>query len=168
MLTKLLTGGLAAGAIAVPLAGVAWADPPANPGPPAVPGTNSPAPGGPAQTTPGQPAAPAANGQDPTCVVSANNPATNPTNNGSTASTAQWTQVATLQGSVASNLGLPAGQVAKVFCAPAGTPNPQGQPTGATGAPNALGQPGGTETAGQVPPAQPAGVSNPGQVPPAQ
>ena len=72
MLTKFLTGGLVAGAIAVPLAGVAWADPPVNPGGPIVPGSTSQAgstsPGpaangqgqGQGQTAPGQPAAPVA------------------------------------------------------------------------------------------------------------
>jgi len=174
MLSKLLTGGLAAGAIAVPLAGVAWADPPANPGPPSVPGYTSPAPGAPAQgpAAPGQ-QAPAANGQGPTCIVGANAP-----ENGPGVTGAQWQQVATLQGPVASQLGLPAGEVAKVFCTPAGTPNPQGQPAGVEN-PNPLsqpagvdnpttpGQPSGTENPGQNPPAQPTGA-NPSQVPPAQ
>jgi hypothetical protein len=130
-----LTGVLAAGAMAVPLAAVAWADPPPNPNPPAVPESNgqnpaSPSPGGvPAANGlgPANPAAPA--GQGPVCVVSANTPTQGTATQGTAGTT--WRQVATLQGSVASDLGLPEGQPLKVFCAPAGTQNPQGQPAGA-------------------------------------
>jgi hypothetical protein len=149
MLKKLLTGGLAAGAIGIPFAGVAWADPPVNPGPPAVPDSNAQG-----SAVPAQPAAvPASNGQGPSCIVSANAPAEAAP--GTQAAGTQWRQVATLQGSDATDLGLPPGQVVKVFCAPAGTQTPSAQATG-------------VENPGQIPQAQPAGVQNPGQIPPAQ
>jgi len=165
MLKKLLTGGMAAGAIGIPFAGVAWADPPVNPGPPAVPDSNAqgsavpgqpaavPASNGQGPATPGQPGVPAANGQGPSCIVSANAPAEAAP--GTQAAGTQWRQVATLQGSDATDLGLPPGQVVKVFCAPAGTQTPSAQATG-------------VENPGQIPQAQPAGVQNPGQIPPAQ
>ena len=150
MLKKLLTGVLAAGAMAVPLAAVAGADPSPNPNPPAVPEANGQGPANPAT-----PAVPGSNGQAPICVVSANPPAPGTsvqvtTAQGTTAQgtsvqvapAATWQQVATLQGSVATDLGLPAGQPMNVFCAPAGTQNPQGQPASAElpGQPN-LGPP---------------------------
>ncbi len=164
MLKKLLTGGLAAGAMAVPLAGLAWADPVPNPTPPA-PGVNGQGP-----TMPGQPAVPSSNGQNPTCIVSANTPAPLPSAPGASvqgAANSDWQQVATLQGSVASNLGLPPGQVVKVFCAPAGVQNPQGQPTGFEngGQPGTQlpGQPGAQNPwqPGQQPSAEQTGPQNP-------
>jgi hypothetical protein len=142
MLKKMLTGALAASAMAVPLAAVAWADPPPNPNPPAVPNPLNPNPPatpesyGQGPMNPATPAVSGPNGQGPTCVVSANPPAQGATAQGTSAEgtsaegtpATTWRQVATLQGSVASDLGLPSGQTMKVFCAPAGTPNPQGQP----------------------------------------
>lgn len=128
MLKKLLTGALAAGAMAVPLAAVAWADPSPAPNPPSGPDTNAQGPG-----NPGTPVAPSSYGQGPTCLVLPNAPAQGTSVQGAAEggmSATNWQQVATLQGSVASNLGLPAGQTMKVFCAPAGTPNPQGLPIG--------------------------------------
>jgi hypothetical protein len=83
---------------------------------------------------PANPAVAGSNGQAPTCVVSANTPpqagsgtVNNPVQG---APAATWREVATLQGSAASDLGLPAGQTMKVFCAPAGTPNLAEQPVG--------------------------------------
>ena len=161
MLKKLLTGGLAACTMAVPLAAVASADPSPTPNPPAMPNVNSqnptnPNPGavpganGPGPVSPAAPAAAGPNGQTPTCVVSANTPAQGPP--GTT-----WRQVATLQGSVASGLGLPPGQTMNVFCAPVGAPNLAEQPVGsanpgqATPAPNPVqNQPG--QTGPQNPP----------------
>ncbi|MBV9088353.1 MAG: hypothetical protein JO044_00370 [Mycobacteriaceae bacterium] len=161
--------------MAVPLAGLAWADPAPNPTPPPATGANGQGstnsnpsavpdanPQGP--TTPGSPAVPAANGQGPTCVVGQNAPAPTPSANGTQgpSGTADWRQVATLQGPVASDLGLPPGQVVKVFCAPAGTPNPSVQPTGFenSGQP---GQPGPQNP--PLPPPAPTGPQNqaPGQ-----
>jgi hypothetical protein len=171
MLKKLLTGTLAAGAVAVPLAAVAWADPPPNPNPPAVPASNGQ---GPANLA--TPAVAGPNGQAPVCVVSANAPApetsvqgtaqgTSPVTNAQGPGTTTWRQVATLQGSDATDLGLPAGQPMKVFCAPAGTQNPQGQPAGAEipGQPN-VGQPNPAQNPVQNQPGQP-GTQNsvPGQ-----
>lgn len=129
MLKKLLTGVLTAGAMAVPLAAAAWADPAPNPNPPA----NDQGPANPAA-----PAAPASNGQGPVCVVAATPPAPGTSIQGTTAQGASaqvppgaaWQQVATLQGPVASDLGLPAGQPMNVFCAPTGSQNPQSQPAG--------------------------------------
>ena len=157
MLKKLLTGVLAAGAMAVPLAAVAWADPPPNPNPPAVPQGNDQAPGNPAA-----PAVPSATGQGPICVVAATPPAPGAPIQGATAEGtpaqvapgATWQQVATLQGPAASNLGLPAGQPMNVFCAPTGSQNPQGQPSGY--------QPGQTNP-GQTNPANPMQNPAPGQ-----
>jgi hypothetical protein len=166
MLKKLLTGGLAAGAMAVPFAGLAWADPAPNPTPPPVPSANGPAnpnppavpdanPQGP--TTPAL-AVPASNGQGPTCVVSANAPAQG-------TSGTDWRQVATLQNSVASDLGLPPGQVVKVFCTPANVQNPQQQPAGfenpgptGTQNPEQPGAPNPLPPAGQTGPQNPAPV----------
>jgi hypothetical protein len=166
MLKKSLTGLLAASAISIPLAAVAWADPTPNPNPPAVPQANG-QPGNPnAPATPeayGQnpanptaPAAPGGNGAGPVCVVSANVPtqgigAQGTANQGASSDT--WRQVATLQGSVATQLGLNGGQPMKVFCAPAGTENPQGQPVSVENP----GQP----TIGQIPAQNPL----PGQPP---
>ena len=147
MLKKLLMGSLAASAMAVPLAGVAWADPLPNPNPPPVPNANgqNPADPNPAAVpqanglglvNPATPAITGSNGQGPTCVVSANTPAqgTSPTVNNPVqgAPGATWLQVATLEGSVASDLGLPPapGQTMKVFCAPVGSQNLAEQPTG--------------------------------------
>ena len=139
MLKKLLTGVLAAGAMAVPLAAAAWADPAPNPNPPAAPGANDQGPANPAA-----PVVPSSNGQGPVCVVAANPPAPGTSIPGVTAqgTSAQvppgtaWQQVATLQGPIASDLGLPAGQPANVFCAPTGSPNPLGQPAGYQGQTN--------------------------------
>jgi hypothetical protein len=133
MLKKLLTGVLAAGAMAVPFAAAAWADPSPNPNPPAAPEANDQGPANPAT-----PAVPSSNGQGPICVVAANPPAPGTSIQGATAQGTSvqvtpgttWQQVATLHGSVASDLGLPAGQPMNVFCAPTGSQNPQGQPTG--------------------------------------
>jgi hypothetical protein len=133
MLKKLLTGVLAAGAMAVPLAAAAWADPSPNPNPPAVPEANDQGPANPAT-----PAVPSSNGQGPVCVVAANPPAPWTSIQGATAQGTSvqvtpgttWQQVATLQGPVASDLGLPAGQPMNVFCAPTGSQTTQGQPTG--------------------------------------
>ena len=70
---------------------------------------------------------------------------------------ATWQQVATLQGPVASDLGLPAGQPMNVFCAPTGSQNPQGQPTSyQPGQPNP----------GQTNPAQAPLPNPPGQIGP--
>jgi hypothetical protein len=153
MLKKLLTGVLAASAMAVPLAAAAWADPSPNPNPPAAPQANDQGPANPAT-----PAVPSSNGQGPVCVVAANPPAPWTSIQGATAQGTSvqvtpgttWQQVATLQGPVASDLGLPAGQTMSVFCAPTGSQNPQGQPTGY--------QPGQTNP----------GQTNPGQTNPAQ
>jgi hypothetical protein len=131
MLKKLLTGALAASAMAVPLAGVVAADPSTSPNPPAAPNANAQNlvnPNGPAAPASGQgpanAAAPAVTGpQTPACVVSANTPAQGPP--GTT-----WLQVTTLQGSLASELGLSPGQTMSVYCAPAGAPNVAEQPTG--------------------------------------
>jgi len=155
MLKKLLTGGLAAGAMAVPLAGLAWADPVPNPTPP-VPGANAQGPA--AQG----PAASGANpASEPTCVVSQNTPVQAPAGN-STSPAGEWRQVATLQGSVASDLGMPPGQTVKVFCAPASTQNPGAQPTG-FGLPGQQGAPGTEQGAPQNPliPGQPPAPQNP-------
>ena len=150
MLKKSLTGLVAASALAVPLAAVAWADPTPTPTPPALPGTTGQNPAAPEANgqgplNPPAPGAPGSNGPAPVCVVSATTP-TAPQTQGIPAqgapSTTKWLPVATLQGSVASDLGLPSGTPVKVFCAPAGTPNPQGQPANAEipGQPN-FGQP---------------------------
>lgn len=161
MLKKLLTGVVAASAMAVPLATAAWADPAPNPNPPAVPGGNDQGPANPAA-----PAAQGSNGQGPVCVVGANPPAPGTPVQGASAQGtplqvapgATWQQVATLQGPVASDLGLPAGQQTKVFCAPAGSSqNPQGQPAGY--------QPGQTNP-GQTNPAQGQQQNPPGQTGP--
>jgi hypothetical protein len=157
MLKKLLTGVLAASTVAVPLATVAWAEPSPTPSPPAVPGANGQNPAN--ANAPAAPEAngqvPSANGQNPVCVVSANMPTEGipptPTTTGTPA--AAWRQVATLQGSVASDLGLPAGQPMKVFCAPASSQNPS---------PNPQGQPASAQNPGQTNPA----VSLPGQTGP--
>lgn len=167
MLKKLLMGSLAAGAMAVSLAGAAWADPLPSPNPPPVPNPNgqNPASPGPAAAPqanglgPVNPAATPAiagsNGQGPTCVVSATTPAqgTSATvnNPGQGAPATPWRQVATLEGSVASDLGLPPGQTMKVFCAPAGTPNLAEQPTTGLG------------NSGQTNPAQNPVQNQPGQ-----
>jgi hypothetical protein len=162
MLKKMLTGVLAAGALAVPLAAVASADPTPNPNPPAVPESNGQSP-----TNPATPGVPGSNGQGPICVVSANTPTQGTTTQGMTAqgttsqgTTAQtsWRQVATLQGSVASDLGLPAGQPMKVFCAPAGSQNPQGQPASAENA--------GQTNTGPINPAMNPAQNLPGQTGP--
>ena len=160
MLKKLLTGGLAAGAMAVPLAGLAWADPVPNPTPP-VPGAN-------AQSPASGPAVPAANGanpaNEPTCVVSQNTPVQAPAGS-STSPAGEWRQVATLQGSVATDLGLPPGQNVKVYCAPASAQNPAAQPTG-FGLPGQQGMPGTEQGAPQqnpLIPGQPAPNPAPGQ-----
>ena len=155
---KLLTGVLAAGAMAVPLAGVAWADPAPNPNPPAVPESNYQGPANPAS-----PVAPVSTGEGPICVVAANPPASGSSVQGATAqgTTGEvapgttWRQVATLQGSVATDLGVPAGQPMNVYCVPAGSPNAQGQPASAE-------TPGQTNS-GQVSPVQPGstGSQNP-------
>jgi hypothetical protein len=155
VLKKLLTGGLAAGAMTVPLAGLAWADPTPNPNPPAVPGANgqglvnanppaAPEANGQGPTIAGAPAVPGSNEQGPTCVVSTNTPA-------QAAPGTDWRQVATLQGSVASDLGLPPGQVVNVFCTPTGAQNPS------TTQPAGLANPGqpGTENPGQPGPLNP-------------
>ena len=172
MLKRTLTGLVAATAMAVPLAAVAWADPSPTPIPPAGPGANGQAP-----TNSASPAAPAANGGNPVCVVSANTPSTSmqgtsgpggPAQQGNPGTT--WHQVATLQGSMATQIGLPAGgQQMKVFCAPPGTENPQGQPVsypgqqGQPGAPGAPGTPGAPGAPGaQNVPGQP-GAPAPGQ-----
>ena len=147
MLKKLLMGGLAAGAMAVPLAGVAWADPLPNPNPPPMPNPSDQNPAVP-QANPATPAVAGSNGQGPTCVVSANAPAQGPApavNNpvqGAPGTT--WLQVATLEGSVASDLGLPPapGQTMKVFCAPVGSQSLAAE--------------------------QPTGLANPGQMNPVQ
>jgi hypothetical protein len=160
MLKKLLTGVLAAGAMAVPLAAAAWADPSPNPNPPAAPEANDQGPANPAT-----PAVPSSNGQDPVCVVAATPPAPGTFIQGVTAQGtsvqvtpgATWQQVATLQGPIASDLGLPAGQPMNVFCAPTGSQNPQGQPTGY--------QPGQTNP-GQTNPAQAPLQNPPGQTGP--
>jgi hypothetical protein len=181
MLKKLLMGGMAAGVMAVPLAGVAWADPMPNPSPTpmpnpsgqnpatanpgavpesnaipgAVPEANPTMPGMPGAMPEANPAMPAGAGssaQGPTCVVSANAPA--PTvNNAAQGAPVTWLQVATLEGSVASQLGMPAAptQMMKVFCAPVGSLS------GAAEQPTGLSNPG-----------QPTGMSNPGQPNPAQ
>ena len=142
MLKKLLMGGLAAGAMAVPLAGVAWADPLPTPNPPPMPNPSGQNPANPnpvavPQANPTTPAGAGTNGQGPTCVVSANAPAQGPTatvnNPVQGAPGMTWLQVATLEGSVASNLGLPPapGQTMKVFCAPVGSQSLAAeQPTG--------------------------------------
>jgi hypothetical protein len=162
MLKKSLTGVLAAGAMAVPLAAAAWADPAPNPNPPAPPGANAQGP-----VNPAMPAVPSSNGQGPVCVVGANPPAPG-TFQGVTAQGTSvqvppgttWQQVTTLQGPVASDLGLPAGQPANVFCASTGSPNPLGQPAGY--------QPGQTNP-GQAPLQNPApGQQNLGQTNPAE
>jgi hypothetical protein len=160
MLKKLLTGSLAAGALAVPLAGVAWADPVPSPNPPTVPNTAPANPANPAAVpeangqNPANPAAPGANGQAPTCVVSANIPAQG--------TPGTWRQVATLQGSTASDLGLPAGQNMKVFCAPMGTQNTAEQPASLSNpSQTSPGQPGAPAPAPlQTQPGQP-GPQNP-------
>lgn len=160
MLKKLLTGVVAAGAMAVPLATAAWADPPPNPNPPAVPGGNDQGPANPAA-----PAVQGTNGQGPVCVVGVNPPAPGTAVQGASAQGtpvqaapgAMWQQVATLQGPVASDLGVPAGQQMKVFCAPTGSQNPQGQPAGY--------QPGQTNP-GQTNPAQGGPQNAPGQTGP--
>jgi hypothetical protein len=160
MLKKLLTGVLAASAMAVPLAAAAWADPSPNPNPPAAPEANDQGPANPAA-----PAVPSSNGQGPVCVVAANPPAPGTLIQGVTAQGtsvqvtpgATWQQVATLQGPVASDLGLPAGQTTNVFCAPTGSQNPAGQPTGY--------QPGQTNP-GQTNPAQGPLQNPPGQTGP--
>jgi hypothetical protein len=172
MLKKLLTGVLAAGAMAVPLAAVAWADPPPNPNPPAVPHANDQGPANPAA-----PVVPSGNGQGPICVVAANPPAPGTSIQGATAQGtpaevtpgATWQQVATLQGPAASNLGLPAGQPMNVFCAPTGSPNPQSQSTGyqpgqTNPAPAPLQNPQGEPTGYQPGQTNP-GQTNPGQTP---
>jgi hypothetical protein len=158
MLKKLLTGVVAAGAMAVPLAAVAGADPTPAPNPPAVPGTNAENPANPpaAPQANGAPGAPGTNAQSPVCVVSANTPAQGtpaqgmPAQGTPASTTTNWRQVATLQGSMASDLGLPAGQPMKVFCAPAGSQNP---------AQNSQGQPAGLQTPGQPNPP----LNQPGQ-----
>ena len=167
MLKKLLTGALAAGAMAVPLAAVAWADPTPNPNPPAAPTANDQGPANPATPT-----VPSSNGQGPICVVAANPPAPGTSIQGATAQGtpvqvapgATWQQVATLQGPVASDLGVPAGQPMNVFCAPTGSQNPQGQPTGYQ-----PGQPNPAQAPLQNPQGQPTGnqpdQTNPGQAP---
>jgi hypothetical protein len=164
MLKKVLTGALSASAMALPLAGLAWADPPPGPNPPTVPNANGQNP-----ANPNPPAVPTGNGQNPantatpmvagsggqspSCVVSAGTPVQGPP--GTT-----WVQVATLDGSVASELGLTSGQTMSVFCAPVGSPNVAERPT-------ALGNPG--QTNPQQSPAQnqppPTGPQNavPGQ-----
>jgi hypothetical protein len=167
MLKKLLTGVLAAGAMAVPLAAVAWADPPPNPNPPAIPQGNDQGPANPAA-----PAVPSGNGQGPICVVAANPPAPGTSIQGATAQGtpaevtpgATWQQVATLQGPAASNLGLPAGQPTNVFCAPTGPQNPQGQPTGNQPSQTNPGQGPSQNPQGQPTGYQP-GQTNPGQAP---
>jgi hypothetical protein len=169
MLKKLLMGGVAAGAMAVPLAGAAWADPVPTPNPVPMPNPSgqNPANPEPAAVPEANPAAPAiagSNGQGPTCVVSANAPAQGPSptvNNplqGAQGST--WVQVATLEGSVASDLGLPPapGQMMKVFCTPAGSQMTAEQPTG-------LVNPGQTNP-GQTNPAQNPVQNQPGQTGP--
>jgi hypothetical protein len=135
-------GGLAAGAMTVPLAGVAWADPVPNPNPPPMPNPSgqNPADLNPAAVPLANPATPALagpNGQGPTCVVSANAPAQRPSPTVNSpvqeAPGTTWLQVATLEGLVASDLGLPAappGQTMKVFCAPVGSSLAAEQPTG--------------------------------------
>lgn len=140
MLKKLLTGGLAAGALAVPLAGLAWADPAPNPAPP-VPGAN------------GQPAS----ANEPTCVVSQNTPVQAPAGANTAPGSSAWHQVATLQGSVASDLGLPPGQTVKVYCAPGGAA-PAAQPTGYG---NTAQQPIGTPGQPGTPPAEQGSPQNP-------
>ena len=123
MLKKFLMGSLAAGAMAVPLAGAAWRNPLPNPNPPPVPNPNgqNPAIPGPAAVPqanglgPVNPAATPAiagsNGQGPTCVVSATTPAQGTlatvNNPGQGAPATPWRQVATLEGSVASEGCLP-------------------------------------------------------------
>ena len=105
------------------------------------------------------------NGQGPVCVVAANSPAPGTFIQGATAQGTSvqvtpgttWQQVATLQGPVASNLGLPAGQTMNVFCAPTGSQNPQGQPTGYQPGQTNLGQ---TNPA-QAPLQNPTGPQNP-------
>jgi hypothetical protein len=65
-----------------------------------------------------------------------------------------WRQVATLDGSIASDLGLPPGQTMNVFCAPVGTQNlPAEQPIG-------------LENPGQTSPGQNAVQNQPGQTGP--
>jgi hypothetical protein len=175
MLKKLLTGVLAAGAMAVPLAAVAWADPMPSPNPPGGPVANDQGPGNPAN--PAAPAVPSSYGQGPICVVGANPPAPGTSIQGATAQGtpaevapgATWQQVATLQGPAASNLGVPAGQPMNVFCAPTGSQNPQGQPIGY---PPGLPIPGQTnpgQAPAQNPQSEPAGYqpgqTNPGQAP---
>jgi hypothetical protein len=157
MLKKLLTGVLAAGAMAVPLAAVAGADPSPNPNPPGAPAANDQGPANPAM-----PAVPSSNGQGPICVVGSNPPAPGTPIQGTSAQLAPgttWQQVATLQGPVASELGLPAGQPMNVFCAPTGSQNPPGQPTGY--------QPGQTNP-GQTNPGQTNPAPAPLQNPPGQ
>jgi hypothetical protein len=165
MLKKLLMGGLAAGAMAVPLAGVAWAEPLPIPNPPPMPNPSgqNPANSDPAtvpQASPAMPAVAGSDGQGPSCVVSANAPAQGPSptvNNpvqGAPGST--WLQVATLEGSVASDLGLPPvpGQTMKVFCAPVGSQNLAAE------------QPTGLVNPGQTNPAQNPVQNQPGQTGP--
>ena len=157
MLKKLLTGALAAGAMAVPLAAVAWADPTPNPNPPAAPAANDQGPANPVT-----PVVPSSNGQGPICVVGTNPPAPGTFVQGTSAQVTPgttWQQVATLQGTVASDLGLPAGQPMNVFCAPTGPQNPQGQPTGY--------QPGQTNPA-QAPLENPPGQTGPQNPAPGQ
>jgi hypothetical protein len=123
MLKKMLTGVLAAGAMAVPLAGVAWADPAPNPNPPAAPESTD--------QGPANPAAPAGmSAGSPVCVVAANPQAAGAQGGPQAAPGATWHQIASLQGSVASDLGVPAGQPMSVFCAPTSSQSPQNQPTG--------------------------------------
>jgi len=101
----------------------------------------------------------------PVCVVAANPPAPGTSIQGTTAQGTSvqvtpgttWQQVATLQGPVASDLGLPAGQTMNVFCAPTGSQNPQGQPTGYQPGQTNLGQ---TNPA-QAPLQNPTGPQNP-------
>lgn len=133
MLKQLLTGGLAASALAVPLSAVAWADPSPVPNPPTMPnaggqnppGANpsaAPAAGGQGSTNPAAPAVPGSNVQSAACVASANSPAQGPPGT-------MWVQVATLDSSAASQLGLPPGQTMNVFCAPVGSRNVAERPT---------------------------------------
>ena len=114
MYKKLLVGGLAASAVAVGLAALGWADPPP------TPNTNAPTPAtaAPNVTAEAPPAGPAL----PACMVSASTPVQGPPGT-------VWVLVSPLQGPIASQLGLPAGQTLSVYCAPAGSPNVAERPS---------------------------------------
>ena len=147
MLKRLVLGGVAAGAMAVPFAGAAWAQPAQPPGvPPGVEGNGS------------------------TCIVDdvfpSNLEIVDVDEGSSQVSTkADWREAGQLQvpvvGPLAGELGVAPGQTVNVYCTPAGfeairwnpqaQPTPQGQPSplgqqnpaqqNPQGAPTALGQP---------------------------